>query len=507
MGEADELNNMEGRIRRLEARLDDFMELFKDPQELSASRKEDWYREVIQKTRRLVDDYPAMLPEQKERFEVLIARLRALRPAIHERSLVYSEIFDRLEFADGILTIHPLTDIPAILLIPDKLALPSFDLRFSANLTECLGFEVENDHEYFDLVNQAVNADESLLTKHGGYVRWHFGNGIELWSQLDASHKTVDMFPHYAGKTAQIIGISGSYPDPYNPMQGLFQGWVNPRPDHLNEPLSIYGEYPFIFHCPTFDWFSGLTPMCIARVELSAFAINIEIVSPEHTVQPGSADRLQLDEEFFIPTGTFPIEEREMPLPIAMFGGEVLECQTLDNTVSGGTFILANIRTFGMDIDTVIAGHSLPRPLQKGDWVRGEFWLSGQIIELLDTFDRSLSIDREQLIAEVDLAGVYYYQAEEVIDQLGFGDPLILRREPDNPHDAKAIAVYSADLVKLGYIPREKNELPARLLDEGKQLPAHVVGKSGEPYREITIRLYYPHERDNFYNFLDGTDT
>ena len=365
MGESDELNNMEWRIQRLEAKLDDFVGLFKDPQELSESHKEDWYRGVIQKTRRLVDDYPAMLPEHKERFETLIARLRALRPTIDERSLVYAEIFDRLEFSDGTLTILPLTDIPANLLIPTKLALPSFDFRFSANLTECLGFEVENDYEYFDLVSKAINTDEALMTKHGGYVRWLFGKGIELWSQLDASLKMVDMFPHYAGKTPQTIGISGSYPDADNPMDGLYEGWVKPRPDHLNEPFSIYGEYPFVFHCPAFDWFGGLKLPFIARVELSAFAINIEIVSPEHTVQPGSADLLQLDEEFFIPTGTFPAEGRETPLPIAMFGGEVLECQTMDNTVSGGTFILANIRTYGMDIDTVIAGHSLPRPLQR----------------------------------------------------------------------------------------------------------------------------------------------
>ena len=57
MGESDEQNNLEGRIRRLEAKLDDFVGLFEDPQELSSNHKEDWYRGVIQKTRRLVDDY------------------------------------------------------------------------------------------------------------------------------------------------------------------------------------------------------------------------------------------------------------------------------------------------------------------------------------------------------------------------------------------------------------------------------------------------------------------
>lgn len=54
------------------------------------------------------------------------------------------------------------------------------------------------------------------------------------------------------------------------------------------------------------------------------------------------------------------------------------------------------------------------------------------------------------------------------------GDLLELRREPDNPHDKNAIAVYNKDGEQLGYINRETAEEFAQYMDSGERVTAEV---------------------------------
>lgn len=54
------------------------------------------------------------------------------------------------------------------------------------------------------------------------------------------------------------------------------------------------------------------------------------------------------------------------------------------------------------------------------------------------------------------------------------GMRLPCRREPDNPADALAIRIHAPDGRKLGYVPRARNEVPARLMDAGWGLCAEI---------------------------------
>jgi hypothetical protein len=74
------------------------------------------------------------------------------------------------------------------------------------------------------------------------------------------------------------------------------------------------------------------------------------------------------------------------------------------------------------------------------------------------------------------VAGFQYYHGPRLIGKLRPGEQLALVREPANPHDEMAIAVYTAAGRKLGYIPRFINEIPARHMDEGRKLAALVKG-------------------------------
>ena len=51
-------------------------------------------------------------------------------------------------------------------------------------------------------------------------------------------------------------------------------------------------------------------------------------------------------------------------------------------------------------------------------------------------------------------------------------EEILLVREPENEFDDLAILVKNKDGKKLGYIPRQKNEVIARLMDAGKLLEA-----------------------------------
>ena len=81
---------------------------------------------------------------------------------------------------------------------------------------------------------------------------------------------------------------------------------------------------------------------------------------------------------------------------------------------------------------------------------------------------------RETLLARMHVAGTAYYDAEAVADRLRPGQRLALRRQPGNRHDALAIEVFGPLGHKLGYVPRRRNEMPARLIDSGKRLSARA---------------------------------
>ena len=81
---------------------------------------------------------------------------------------------------------------------------------------------------------------------------------------------------------------------------------------------------------------------------------------------------------------------------------------------------------------------------------------------------------RQILLARLHVAGTAYYDAEAAADRLRPGQRLALRRQPENRYDALAIEVLGPDGHKLGYVPRRRNEMPARLMDAGKRLSART---------------------------------
>ena len=97
---------------------------------------------------------------------------------------------------------------------------------------------------------------------------------------------------------------------------------------------------------------------------------------------------------------------------------------------------------------------------------------------------------RELLIQRNPVAGFQYHDGETVWPGLAEGDALRLRREPDNPYDRKAVAVYW-HRAKLGYVPRSANTAIAQMMDRDERLAARIarLSKSEDPWRPVEISI------------------
>jgi len=117
----------------------------------------------------------------------------------------------------------------------------------------------------------------------------------------------------------------------------------------------------------------------------------------------------------------------------------------------------------------------------------------GVLALLRGSFDRDGSLRpfvREILLIECHIAGTSYRELDEVEPTLKPGDLLPLRREPQNPHDERAIQILDEAGHLLGYVPRAKNEALANLMDAGKLLFGKLVAKRWvDTWLKVEVRV------------------
>ena len=98
---------------------------------------------------------------------------------------------------------------------------------------------------------------------------------------------------------------------------------------------------------------------------------------------------------------------------------------------------------------------------------------------------------KEIFLIETHVAGTSHVAIREIEPGLALESTLILRRETNNPHDALAILILADDGRKLGYVPRDRNEILARLMDAGKFLFARLESKQWQgDWLRIAARVF-----------------
>lgn len=106
----------------------------------------------------------------------------------------------------------------------------------------------------------------------------------------------------------------------------------------------------------------------------------------------------------------------------------------------------------------------------------------------------SLAVHAESvklLVQSSPLAGFQYHAGATVWNDLKVGDPLTLIREPDNPHDARAVRVEWRG-VHLGYLPRVENEAVAAAMDRGERVEGRIAAlvEHRNPWRRVRIEVF-----------------
>ena len=77
---------------------------------------------------------------------------------------------------------------------------------------------------------------------------------------------------------------------------------------------------------------------------------------------------------------------------------------------------------------------------------------------------------REVALLNCNIAGTTFLDLNEIEPELKKHQLLMLKREPKNKDDDKAILILTEDGQKLGYVPKKKNEVLSNLMDAGKLL-------------------------------------
>lgn len=93
-------------------------------------------------------------------------------------------------------------------------------------------------------------------------------------------------------------------------------------------------------------------------------------------------------------------------------------------------------------------------------------------------------------LSEFFIAGFKFYEGNKILSNLNPGDTLNVIPETENKYDNRAIRLETQSGKKLGYIPRDSNEIPSNILKENQKLTAKI--------KEI-----YPTEPDWYKVFIE----
>jgi uncharacterized protein YbaR (Trm112 family) len=108
---------------------------------------------------------------------------------------------------------------------------------------------------------------------------------------------------------------------------------------------------------------------------------------------------------------------------------------------------------------------------------------------------RERVFDSRPVTVRFPVAGFPYHEGPRLIEQLAVGGRLRLLREPDNPHDPRAVAIYHQD-DRIGYVPRNRNREIADRLDRGVPLDCRITAIDPEEgaYEPVDVEVAVPVE-------------
>ncbi|MBA4543763.1 MULTISPECIES: hypothetical protein [Thermoactinomyces] len=242
-----------------------------------------------------------------------------------------------------------------------------------------IGFCVESDEEWVQLLERCNEMAESRENEQSRYLLWKVSEEIELILPLDEEGKVFACHPHFAGKGRMKATLEHFYPGSKYPLDITLLAWVKHEISHFGE---MTGDFPFVFDPPEYGSFLALKPFPRSvNLQIAAFAHRLQcFIDEEDYLLAQESGGLMYAAESFVPIGMF-VENDKDPEAIAFFSGKVLEAEKKQNPETGAEFWYLLVKTLGGTIDVVADPELMAGvPVEEGI-VCGEFWLSGKLAE------------------------------------------------------------------------------------------------------------------------------
>jgi len=241
-----------------------------------------------------------------------------------------------------------------------------------------LGFSINSEREFNDLMGLAARNATEFRVQDGLYLRWRCPSGVELWVQANKAGDLIGMNPHFDARPTLVVGCIGrELRGNVTVLDGAFYAWASPDGDVDN------GAYPFVFDCPDFQRYDGLSLPSIQTARITAFARELDVHVSREAYYSTRGDGPRIPEKFFIPSGLFTpdCESTEIPSAHAIFTGRVLSSAELVNTLTGLPFVALEVETYGGTYGVVVDAGLVAQVPAPDSIISGSFWLSGRFIE------------------------------------------------------------------------------------------------------------------------------
>lgn len=100
-------------------------------------------------------------------------------------------------------------------------------------------------------------------------------------------------------------------------------------------------------------------------------------------------------------------------------------------------------------------------------------WVGALPLTALASGARLSHRSRALQVLDSRIAGFAYYDGKDCLASMSAGEKLSFRREPENPHDRRAVEIFW-DGRKIGYVPRSHNRVLCHLMDSGEVVIGEV---------------------------------
>ncbi len=252
-----------------------------------------------------------------------------------------------------------------------------------SNLSD-IGFLVRSEQDVNDVIMSILNHLETIpCPPVGFYFKFADKSGAEIYLQTNSAQEILGFNPAFAGKSKRKVGLTKKIERDTSILDGAFHAWANPSDGDFEHS----GEYPFVFDVPDFRTKENIKLPKLTEIQLTAFASNdFQVFANEEEFFAAQEEKTKFASNFFMSSGLIAVnEDEEMddvipPQAHGEFAGEIKEFELKTNEFTSEKFYWFLVETLGGEIDVVADVNLIKQEPEKGNIVRGSFWLSGKVV-------------------------------------------------------------------------------------------------------------------------------